>query len=74
MVVVVVVLELELLPGAGAGAGTTTGGGGLCGCTMTWAGGVCTSVQEKHPVDARQLIELNRITVKRWWKWLIRTR
>src|SRR5579872_2623553 len=68
VVVVVVVLELELVPGAGtaaAGAGTTTGGGGLCGWTTTCAGGVCTSVHEKHPVDARQLIELSRITVKR---------
>jgi hypothetical protein len=68
-VVVVVVLELELVPGAGTtagGAGTITGGGGgLCGCTITCAGGVCTSVHEKHPVDAKQLIELNRITVKR---------
>jgi hypothetical protein len=61
LVVVVVVLELELVPGAG-----TTTAGGLAGWTTTWAGGgVCTSVHEKHPVVARQLIELSRITVKR---------
>jgi hypothetical protein len=67
VVVVVVVLELELVPGGGttAAGASTTAGGGLAGCTTTCVGGVWTSVHEKHPVVARQLIELSRITVKR---------
>jgi len=65
---VVVVVVLSLLPEVAGGGGTTTGagGGGLCGCTMTWVGGgAWTSVHEKHPVEAMQLIKLSRRIVVR---------
>ena len=50
-VVVVVVVELEV-PGAG--------------CIFTWAGGVWTLVQEKHPVDAMQQPRVRATTWARW--------